>query len=245
MNKFKKIKGLQTVKKKSCALLYTAGLVGVLSSTALADLNGFGASVNPSLYLQQHNYLNIAEDTKAADERMTQGAKDFIDSMAKRGLGFLAADDLSTSEKKKRFEGLLHDSFDMKTIGRFALGRYWRTSSKAQQDEYLDLFEELILEVYAGRFDDYSGQRFEVRQARKNAPNDVLVSSYIMSPSDPEVQVDWRVRYKNGKYKIIDIIVEGVSMSVTQRSDFSSVIQRGGGDIQVLIDDLKTKLASK
>ena len=49
------------------------------------------------------------------------------------------------------------------------------------------------------------------------------------------------MRYKDGKYKVIDIIVEGVSMSVTQRSDFSSVIQRGGGNVQVLIDHLREK----
>jgi phospholipid transport system substrate-binding protein len=64
----------------------------------------------------------------------------------------------------------------------------------------------------------------------------------IVSPEGkPPVKVDWRVRNKDGRYKIVDVLVEGVSMSLTQRSDFSSVIQAGGGDVQVLLNHLKQK----
>ncbi len=53
--------------------------------------------------------------------------------------------------------------------------------------------------------------------------------------------VDWRVRQVGGGYKVVDILVEGVSMALTQRSDFASVIQRGGGDIEVLLEQLRQK----
>ena len=69
--------------------------------------------------------------------------------------------------------------------------------------------------------------------------NDVLVTSYIVPDAGSKVQVDWRVRNKNGSYQIIDVIIEGVSMTMTQRSDFSSVIQRGGGDFEVLLAHLR------
>ncbi|MEC7028100.1 MAG: ABC transporter substrate-binding protein, partial [Pseudomonadota bacterium] len=76
---------------------------------------------------------------------------------------------------------------------------------------------------------------------RADGEKDTIVTSFIIPDQGSEIQIDWRVRYKDGKYKVIDIIVEGVSMSVTQRSDFSSVIQRGGGNVQVLIDHLREK----
>lgn len=167
------------------------------------------------------------------------GAEKFIGDMAGRALAFLGNEGLSQEQKISSFRSLLNDSFDLETIGRFTLGRYWKTSTEAQRQEYLTLFRRMVVDVYAKRFGDYKGQRFETRGARADGDKDTIVTSYIIPGSGPEVQVDWRVRYKNGKYKIVDVIVEGVSMSVTQRSDFAAVIQRGGGDVSVLLAYLR------
>lgn len=128
----------------------------------------------------------------------------------------------------------------MKTIGRFSLGRYWRVSTAEQRREYLDLFNHMIIQVYSNRFSEYSGQSFETAGFRQESEKDTIVTSYI-SDDKTKVQVDWRVRHKNGHYKVVDVMVEGVSMSMTQRSDFSSVIQRGGGNISVLLDHLRNQ----
>ncbi len=174
-------------------------------------------------------------------EQVSTGARDFVQSMADRGLQFLSDETMSMTAKKQAFRRLLKDSFDMATIGRFTLGRYWRTATPEQRREYLGLFEEMVVDVYAERFSEYGGQQFETRSFRPDGTKDTIVTSFIVSPQGPDVQVDWRVRYKSGRYRIVDVIVEGVSMSVTQRSDFSSVIQRGGGDVQVLLAHLRSK----
>lgn len=180
--------------------------------------------------------LNVAAQPDAAG----QGALDFVKSTAEKGLTFLSNPASSREQKKKEFRRLLDNSFDLETIGRFALGRYWNSASAAEQKEYQALFRKMVVDVYADRFNDYKGQKFEARAFRPIGNNDTLVTSYIV-PSDggENVQVDWRVRKKNGTYKIVDVLVAGVSMSVTQRSDFSSVIQRGGGQVSVLLDHLK------
>ena len=98
----------------------------------------------------------------------------------------------------------------------------------------------MVVKVYSDRFKEYKGQKFEVRGARPEGEKDVIVTSFILPEGGPEVQVDWRVRSKNGRFQVIDVIVEGVSMSVTQRSDFASVIQRGGGNVDVLLAHLQT-----
>lgn len=176
-----------------------------------------------------------------ADAKLAKGAQNFIDNMGSRALGFLANDSLTAEKKAKEFRNLLEDSFDMRTIARFALGRYWRTASDSQRNEYVKLFNKMVIDVYTQRFDEYSGQKFSVVSARPEGKKDAVVTSVISSPSGPDVQVDWRVRYKNNRYQIVDVIVEGVSMSLTQRSEFSTVIQRGGGDIEVLLTHLKSR----
>lgn len=172
-------------------------------------------------------------------EDVGMGAQKFIDGMAQRALDFLANTTLSQEQKTNEFRKLLQDSFDLETIGRFALGRYWRTATPEQRKEYQKLFREMVVQVYSERFKGYEGQHMETRSYRIDGDNDTIVTSFIVPKDDAEIQVDWRVRYKNGRYQIVDVIVEGVSMSVTQRSDFSSTIQRGGGDIEVLFAHLK------
>lgn len=168
-----------------------------------------------------------------------QKAQKFIDDMAGQAIEFLGNPQMSNDAKRQAFEKLLRDSFDMETIGRFALGRYYRTISEAQRKEYMGLFRTMIVNVYSNRFSDYQGQKFVTRGVRTEGDKDALVTSFIIPASGPEIQVDWRVREKDGRYRIVDVIVEGVSMAVTQRSDFAAVIQRGGGDVNVLFNHLR------
>lgn len=185
---------------------------------------------------------SVTEASGAAGQsaEVSQGAFKFVQSTAERGLKFLSNPEADTSAKRQEFKKLLDSSFDLDTIGRFALGTNWKSATPAQQKEYLSLFRKMVVDVYTARFNDYKGQKFEAKSFRSIGPTDTLVTTYIV-PVDggQNVQVDWRVRYKGGSYKIVDVLVAGVSMSMTQRSDFNAVIQRGGGDVGVLITHLK------
>ncbi len=167
-------------------------------------------------------------------------AEGFIHALTQEGIGFLGDSSMSDEARKRAFKKLLNKNFDMKTLARFSLGRYWRTASEDQRKEYMSLFQKMIIEVYSKRFSDYKGQKVEIKASRTEGNNgDILVNSVILQKNAPEIQLDWRVRFKNGEFKVVDVIVEGVSMAVTQRSDFASVIQRGGGDINVLLAHLR------
>lgn len=169
----------------------------------------------------------------------TDGAKSFVESMAKQGIDFLANPGLSADQRKAEFKKLLQGKFDIRSIGRFALGRYWNSATDAQKKEYQSLFEKMIVDVYSRRFGDYNGQDFQVGSARPEGQADSIVTTYIVPSDGPKVTVDWRIRYKDGNYKVIDVIVEGVSMATTQRSEFASIIQRGGGQIDALLSHLR------
>ena len=134
---------------------------------------------------------------------------------------------------------LFIQNFDMPTIGRFVLGRYWNQATPSQQTTYTDLFTEMVVRTYTRRFVGYDvGQTFQIDGSRADGNTDVIVQSQIIQTGGaPPIAVDWRVRdYGGGTYKILDVVIEGVSMAATQRSEFSSIIQRNGGSIDALLN---------
>ncbi len=201
------------------------------------SLPAFAFNLSSHTVTAEQNTAHIIQ--VSSEDTREQKAKQFIIDLAEQGIGFLEDQSLSDEQREKEFRNVLKRNFDMKTIARFALGRYWRSSTDAQKKEYLALFEDMIVEVYSQRFSEYNGESFEVLSAREQGKSDAVVSSQIVPPSGTKVRVEWRVREKKGKMKIIDIMVEGVSMSLTQRSDFASVIQRGGGNVDVLLAHLR------
>lgn len=174
-------------------------------------------------------------------DTVIDGSKALIEDIAGRGIGFLSDSSLSEDRREAEFRDLLNDAFDMETIGRFALGRYWKSATAEERKEYQKLFNSMIVRVYTARFKEYDGQKLEVTGARKDtASEDVIVNTLIIPKKGNEkFTVEWRVRKKGGKYNVVDILVEGVSMALTQRSDFASVIQRGGGKVEVLLEHLR------
>lgn len=186
-----------------------------------------------------------AEATMAmapGSDEIEAGAHQFIKEVASRGLAFLSNPDITKEQQVEDFKNLLNDSFDLKTIGRFALGRYWRQATPEQREEYVQLFQKMVINSYAERFKDYQGQNLVVESARADSDIDTIVFSKIAAgKSSPEIKVDWRVRYKDGAYRVVDVLVEGVSMSLTQRSEFASIIQRGGGNVESLLEKLRSR----
>jgi phospholipid transport system substrate-binding protein len=143
-----------------------------------------------------------------------------------------------------RFRQLFNEDFDVPGIARFVLGRYWRIATAEQQQEFVRLFTNYIALAYANRLAEYSGETLRVTGSR-SAPDGQLVSSEIVRANgQPPARVDWLLTPENGAYKISDVTVEGVSMAVTQRSEFAAVIQRNGGQVEGLITALRQKTES-
>jgi phospholipid transport system substrate-binding protein len=145
------------------------------------------------------------------------------------------------SQRVARFRELLREDFDVPAISRFVLGRYWNVATEEQRAEFVKLFEEYIALAYSTRLAEYTGETFKVTGSRPDAGG-AIVSSQIVRPAGAApVKVDWRLTGRNGAYKISDVSVDGISMAVTQRSEFASVIQHNGGQVQGLITMLREK----
>lgn len=168
------------------------------------------------------------------------GAKKFIEGLSKQAFQALQTEgDLMAKEQKVQV--LLSETFDLQLIGRYVMGPAWKKATPEQQDQYQTLFRQFVLQTYSRRLGGYSGQTFVVVNAKPIGKRDVLVSTRIARPSGPPVVAGWRVRQKDGSHRILDVMVSGVSMVVTQRSEFRAVVRRQG--INGLIETLRVQVS--
>jgi phospholipid transport system substrate-binding protein len=148
----------------------------------------------------------------------------------------------SEAEREKQFRELFEKGFDAGAIARFVLGPYWRTASEAQRQEFVRLFTTFIVHVYTVRFNEFTNQQFKVTGSRPEGDSSTLVTSQITGPGrEAPLRIDWRVAKTEKGSKISDVIVEGVSMAITERQEFTAVIQRAGGQIDALLKMLREK----
>lgn len=169
-------------------------------------------------------------------------AEKFIQELGDKGISTLTGDGLSAKERRRRFEDLFVVAFDYNRIGKFVLGRFRRDVKPAEMKTYLDLFKGMVVRVYAARFGEYNDEKFEVYSSRiiDKKVDTAIVSSKLIRRNDSKVLIEWHT-YKNqsGQFKIFDVVVEGVSMALTQRSEFAAILQRGG--ISALIEELRQR----
>jgi phospholipid transport system substrate-binding protein len=185
--------------------------------------------------------LLIASTTlTAAPNAVAADANVFMNEMWNRAVEVLSKK-LPTTERLARFRQLFQADFDGPGIARFVLGRYWRSASEQEQQEFLKLFEDYVVFVYGTRLSNFSGETFKVRGSRTN-DSGTIVSTDIVSPGgEAPIKVDWRLVADKGAFKINDVVIEGISMMVTQRSEFASVIQRHGGQVGGLLELMRER----
>jgi phospholipid transport system substrate-binding protein len=169
-------------------------------------------------------------------------ARAFIQNVGDRTVAILQRPGAQNTQRLQELVDLLNDSTDLGLVARLVLGQYWRQASEPQRSAYLDLFRELVVKTMADRLNTYSGETFEVIGSKAIDERDSVVSTRIVRPgaNATPIAVDWRVRDTGGKLAIIDIVAEGVSMVVTQRSEVGSVVSQKGMD--GLIATMKERL---
>jgi phospholipid transport system substrate-binding protein len=164
----------------------------------------------------------------------------FIQQLGHTALMSLTEKNMPRSDREARVREILQNNFDVQAIGKFALGAYWNSASEAQRKEYMDLFETMIVQTYTTKFENYSGQELKVGNSVSGGDKDSIVSSQILQKDGPPINVQWRVRDEGGGPRVVDVVVDGISMSVTQRSDFAATIQNGGGTVEALLTAMRS-----
>jgi phospholipid transport system substrate-binding protein len=150
---------------------------------------------------------------------------------------------LNQTQRRDRVAGILRSAIDIEGTGRFILGRYVRQASPAELQDYLKLFDEIIIRNLSARFGEYRGVKFSLGRSQQRTEEDALVSTLVERPNTPAFTLDWRVAEINGQPKVVDVIAEGTSLRLTTRSEYAAVIQRNGGRIAALLDAMRGQIA--
>ena len=142
-----------------------------------------------------------------------------------------------TEGRKDRLVEAIKARTDVDILSRLALGKYWRRLSEAQQSDYQQLFSIVIMNNLAQRLDAYVGElsgplndHFWITDSMQVGKRDVLVRSKVATASGTPLAVDWRLRGVKKSPVIIDLVIEGVSLLVSQRAEFTSIIEKQSVD---------------
>ncbi|MGI9485319.1 MAG: MlaC/ttg2D family ABC transporter substrate-binding protein [Geminicoccaceae bacterium] len=162
-------------------------------------------------------------------------ARAMIEEVGQEFLAVLGPDGQEDEAQLQKLTGLLKEAINLDITGRLILAKNWRSASDEQRTAYLDLFRPYALDNLASKIRSSSAeiplQNFEIIKGEVVGKSDVLVSTDLFWRGFPPYRLDWRLRGRDdGSLQAIDVVVEGVSMVVTQRAEFASVIERRGFD---------------
>lgn len=169
-------------------------------------------------------------------------AQKFVTDLGDRVISILSSTQ-SNGQKEETLKTIFRNAVDTNWMGRFVLGRYYRTIKPEQQERYLNLYEEFLIQMYIPRFQEFAGQELQINQVHDAGKGEYFVYTEIVpKKSEPPVRVDYRIRKNGDSFKIVDIVGEGISLITTQRSDFGGLISRKGSDY--FIDKLEQRVRS-
>lgn len=164
----------------------------------------------------------------------------FVRSLGDR-LVAIVNSDLSGPQKKEKVLPILQEDVDVDAIGRFCLGRYWRTATPEQQADYLKLFRQVLANTITDKLGDYRGVSFTVGSATPKG-EDQSVDTILHRPQQADANLEWIVNSSSGSPKIVDVVAEGASLRLTQRQDYASFIQQHGGQVSAILAALKLQV---
>jgi len=181
-------------------------------------------------------------------EPATAAAEALVRDLAEDTWTLLHRTDLEQQQRLGRLVELLAAKTDVPLLGRLALGRHWQRLSAPQQERYEQLFSDVVMGSLARRLDQYvsgaAGTVDDYLQFVTSQPvgkDDVLVRTRVRTQQGDLVDVDWRLRGREQPV-ILDLVIEGASLLVTQRSEFATVIERS--DVDGLLAELSARAGS-
>jgi phospholipid transport system substrate-binding protein len=149
---------------------------------------------------------------------------------------------LGFNGRSERLSPAIRSAFDLPLMTRLMVGPQWANLTPEQQHQLVAAFSDFSVAVYASRFEDYSGERFQVDGTPTPSTTGVIIHSKLLKSDGDPVQIDYLMRANERGWQIIDVFLSGtVSELATRRSEFSSVMRRGGAE--ALVDLLQKKAA--
>ncbi|HSQ97804.1 MAG TPA: ABC transporter substrate-binding protein [Rickettsiales bacterium] len=179
-------------------------------------------------------------NTVNAAELNDKDVEKFINDMSKTSQSILNNKSLSEKQRKKDYKDFSDKIVDSEWVAKFVLGNYWRQINQKQQEEFLVLYRDYLLDNYMPKLEDYN-KDINIQKIVKTKQYVFMVTTKTRDKTDRDINVDFRLVEKDGKLFITDIIPEGISFIGNQRSDVGSSISNSGYD--AFIKELRSKIS--
>ncbi len=157
-----------------------------------------------------------------------EGPTQVVQTTSDAVVAVLADKSLPAAEKRRKVEDIVYAHFDFETLSRLVLARNWKQLSAAQQAQFVDEFKRHLSITYGKNVESYNNERAVVTGDRQEAGADWTVKTKIVRPNAADILVDYRLRRQDGTWRVIDVIIEGVSLVANFRSQFQEIITRDG-----------------
>jgi phospholipid transport system substrate-binding protein len=148
----------------------------------------------------------------------------------------------SASSKRAAMSRIIDTQVDVDGIGKFCLGRFWRTATPEQQKQYLKLFHEVLVTNITSKLGEYQGVTYTLGRSRMQ-DEDAVVSSTVVRPNNPPTAVDWVISNPTSDPRVIDVIAEGTSLRLTQRQDYASYLAHNNNSVEALISAMRNQVS--
>lgn len=188
-------------------------------------------------------FAGLASFPARAQQMDITRATAFVDRAGQDLVNAINDPRLNMTQRRDKVGSVLRSAIDIEGTGRFILGRYVRQASPVELQDYLKLFDEIIIRNLSARFGEYRGVKFSLGRSQQRTEEDALVSTLVERPNNPGFTLDWRVAEINGQPKVVDVIAEGTSLRLTTRSEYAAVIQRNSGRVASLLDAMRGQIA--
>ena len=162
-----------------------------------------------------------------------------LKQLSNEAVNILNDGQLNQAHKAAKFHGLMAREFDIPLMARFALGRHWKRADANLRTAYVDAFTKFLQHSYASKIAGAKVASFDVISARRAGKRDVMVQSRIAQGNGQVLKLVWRMRQRNGQYRVIDVVAEGISLALTKRQEFAAILKANGGKVAPLIDRLR------
>lgn len=136
------------------------------------------------------------------------------------------------------FERLLARYADMPAVAASVLGPPWRGASQGQRQAFVAAFQGYLSRKYGAQFDEYQNAKIEVTGAKDGGKAGVLVQTRVLRPGKESVAVDWQISDRSGQAKVVNLVIEGVSMLATERAEIGAMLDAQKGSVDGLTQAL-------
>ena len=145
----------------------------------------------------------------------------------------------SGSQLYGEFERLLSRYADMPAVAASVLGPPWRSANQGQRQGFVTAFQSYLARKYGAQFDEYRNARIEVTGAKDAGKAGVLVLTRVVRPGQQAIAVDWQISERSGQARVVNLVIEGVSMLATERAEVGAMLEASRGSVDGVIGQLR------